>query len=312
MNYILGENAARKLRGIFTAGNAAPGERTPAHITAETEIPPPFTVRYSSHVAKLDTDPVENPPKHLGWIVQMPMTSYMVYYNGEATDFFVGSRDKEDGGNRPLHYAENWCTIGLEETRESDWINMILFVEDPDAEEPPQSGPYGQLYFGEGDEPLSGMRKITIPVAHVYITDEGEVGIEQIVCGPIYYSDGGGEVESTPGCFDIDNITVGTYDVTISFLRHYYQIGGKIYDVSTMGSISIRASDWVDNGIVAIKANASGSMESAQLAYYPTLEALQTAQEDLNFYVDPLYMFDLRGKVVVDFRNRPVLAMGEF
>lgn len=138
-------------------------------------------------------------------------------------------------------------------------------------------------------------------------TDERHPVIRCQGCGN---GDGGDEIQSAPGRFEISvSEDEESGDIVASFVNPYFDVGGKTYEAS-VGSVTITGAC-----ILALKVNATGSsgvQPGATVEIYANLAALQAAQADRNYYISPLYELEAGGRVSCDFRTGPVMAMGEF
>lgn len=304
--YVLGTNAARKLRTMFggSAGNSS-SERSLSNITDEVKHPHLYEVRWAQSVNDGDG----------AWIIYIPLSSNgSAYFDYEELEGIVGDLD-EGWWWTPAGagYPAGWWIIGHFDTGRAEYnadITLTFVVEDPDSEDQPESEPYWLLGFNRAEDPPTGMKNVEFHIATVSrSTTTGETKVEQISNSPIYYTtgNGSGEIEDN-GCFAIDSISFSG-SIRVNFKNCYLQIGGKMYEAQSCAQFS--SSTWT-GGIICLKMSASGSIESATLTSYPSIAELQTNQEDLNYYIHPLYEINYSGKVLCDFRNIPLAAMGEF
>lgn len=116
-----------------------------------------------------------------------------------------------------------------------------------------------------------------------------------------------GGAKGRPGRFDVSvSEDPVSGERTASFSNPYYDVGGKTY-VADVQPVPIPGAC-----IVALRVAATGSQSETGIVTYTDLGALRNAQDDLAYYISPLYEFGPDGTVVCDFRTGPVIAMGEF
>lgn len=108
---------------------------------------------------------------------------------------------------------------------------------------------------------------------------------------------GGGGDTFASGCWRLDIGESATY------LRdNYYNAGGKTSQVN-----DIAVTSYMQSGYLAVVFDGPGD---CQVNLYQSLSALQSAQEDEDTYVIPLYLLN-GGNVVLDMRNTPHLQVFE-
>lgn len=107
--------------------------------------------------------------------------------------------------------------------------------------------------------------------------------------------------------------------LSLKLANLYYRVGGKSYaiipddvlDVVTVYNID---DEDAEKPIVALKVNLSGDAPSASLVAYKDLAALNAAEQDLDFYIQPLYFVEAQsGAISCDLRiGPPDINAGEF
>lgn len=116
-----------------------------------------------------------------------------------------------------------------------------------------------------------------------------------------------GGAKGRPGRFDVSVSEDPDSGVrTASFSNPYYDIGGKTY-VADVQPVPIPGAC-----VVALRVATTGSQSETGIVTFENFGALRAAQDDLAYYISPLYEFGPDGAVVCDFRTGPVVAMGEF
>lgn len=107
------------------------------------------------------------------------------------------------------------------------------------------------------------------------------------------------------GCFRVDELTT----TAISLTNCHFMIGGKVVSLpSEPATASVSAGT-----IVALKIKAD-STRQAELATYNSLSSLKQAQDDLGYYIIPLYQIAVNNdeaSIACDFRSMPIAAMWE-
>ena len=110
--------------------------------------------------------------------------------------------------------------------------------------------------------------------------------------------------------------------LSLKLANLYYRVGGKSYSISvtTAGNQDIVTVYDIDDTaapekpIVALKVNLSGDAPSASLVAYKDLAALNAAEQNLNYYIQPLYFVEAQsGAISCDLRiGPPDINAGEF
>lgn len=116
---------------------------------------------------------------------------------------------------------------------------------------------------------------------------------------------GGGSAPAAAddGCFVVDTIS----STSLTLARCHYMVGGKCRTLQN-GTVAI-----ADNNVVALKIGTRSELTDT-LATYSNLASLVQAQDDLDYYIVPLYevaVADGEGSIAVDYRKMPSAAMWE-
>ena len=110
-------------------------------------------------------------------------------------------------------------------------------------------------------------------------------------------------LKESPGCFEPTfNEATGEYSVS----NPYYRVGGKTY------TAGIDTSAIVPGEITALRIDASSSQPSATLVSYGDISSLNAAEDDLRYYIIPLYILGSDSKITCDFRKGAIAVMSEF
>lgn len=105
--------------------------------------------------------------------------------------------------------------------------------------------------------------------------------------------------EGLNGCFEYSAGSAPT------ILNPYYRVGGKTYTLNeSLPSLP-------DNCILAVKISAVGGEQSAEYVTYDSIDAMQTDEQDYDYFIAPLYTF-AGGAIVCDWRKSFPVLMTEY
>ena len=107
-----------------------------------------------------------------------------------------------------------------------------------------------------------------------------------------------------PRCFDIRR---ASGDDTGGFDNPYFQVGCRLYRSTSAETCGFS----FEYCIIALKINATFAAPDATVVIYESFADLQTAQDNSQFAIIPLYEVGEKGVVLVDFRDVPTFGTWE-
>lgn len=170
-------------------------------------------------------------------------------------------------------------------------------------------------FSDEEGQSVTGSSVLNVCIAEIsYEESEAEGGsptieVNQSTVGALHLSGGGGEPPAvTPGPF---NPLLDAAGELIGFEMCYWQGGGKTYFLPGVQPYVGAAVPEGRTGFVALRACATfGTLGDATLQGYATFAALQAAQENMEYFVVPLYYVEA-DKIKLDLRAIPFAQLSE-